>query len=89
MNNLDGIKTMMDFTEILKNNPQKAYDFISCNYDLLNKSQLADIIKELLYSLHYHIDNTFYMDLYQTILTDVQIELDEQYDDEYQEYNSL
>lgn len=89
MKNYEDIKVMMDFTEILKNEPQKAYDFICVNYHIFSKDKLAEIIKELLYSLHYHVDNTFYDDLYNDILTDVQIELDETYDEEYNEYGSL
>lgn len=89
MKNYDDTKTMMEFTEILKNEPQKAYDFICNNYYIFSKDKLADIIKELLYSLHYHVNNSFYDDLYNDILTDVQIELDEIYDEEYQEYGLL
>lgn len=88
-NNYEDTKTMMNFTEILKNEPKKAYDFICCNYYMFSKDKLAEIVKELLYSLHYHVDNTFYGDLYKDILTDVQIELDETYDEEYQEYGLL
>lgn len=88
-NNYADTKIMMEFTEILKNEPQHAYDFICSNYYILSKDKLAEIIKELLYSLHYHTDNNFYGDLYNDILTDVQIELDETYDEEYQEYGLL
>lgn len=88
-NNYEDTKTMMNFTEILKNEPKKAYDFICANYHIFSKDKLAEIIKELLYSLHYHVDNNFYGDLYNDILTDVQIELDETYDEEYQEYGLL
>ena len=88
-NNYADTKIMMEFTEILKNEPQHAYDFICSNYHMFSKDKLAEIIKELLYSLHYHIDNNFYGDLYNNILTDVQIELDETYDEEYQEYGLM
>lgn len=77
---------MMDFTEVLKSEPSKAYDFISCNAYRFSHAGLTDIIKELLYSIHYHTENSFYGDLYKDILGDVQIELDENYDEEYQEY---
>jgi hypothetical protein len=77
---------MMDFTEMLKNEPQKAYDFISCNAYRFTHDGLTNILKEILYSLHYHVDNRFYGDLYKNILGDVQIELDENYDEDYQEY---
>ena len=82
----NNIKAMMEFTEVLKNEPQKAYDFISCNAYRFTKDGLADILKEVLYSIKYHTDNHFYGDLYGNILRDVQIELDENYDEEYQEY---
>ena len=89
MSKFEDTKTMMEFTEILKNEPQKAYDFICANYYMFSKDKLAEIIKELLYSLHYHIDNSFYGDLYNDILTDIQIELDETYDEECQEYGLM
>lgn len=89
MSKFEDTKIMMEFTEILKNEPQKAYDFMCCNYYMFSKDKLAEIIKELLYSLHYHVDNNFYDGLYNDILTDVQIELDETYDEEYQEYGLM
>ena len=82
----DNTKAMMDFTEILKNEPQKAYDFISCDAYRFTKEGLIDILKEVLYSIKYHTDNHFYGNLYGDIFKDVQIELDENYDEEYQEY---
>lgn len=83
----DNTKAMMEFTEILKNEPSKAYDFISCNIYRFTKEGLADILKEVLYSVKYHTDTSFYDDLYEYILRDVQIELDENYDEAYQEYD--
>ena len=82
----DNAKAMMEFTEVLKNEPNKAYDFISCNAYRFSHDGLTDIIKELLYSVHYHTGSSFYGDLYNEILGDVQIELDENYDETYQEY---
>lgn len=43
---------MNEFIEILKNNPNHAYDFISNNYYKMSKDELKDIIKELLYVIH-------------------------------------
>lgn len=82
----DNTHAMMEFTEVLKNEPQKAYDFISCNAYRFTKDGLTDILKEILYSIKYHTDISFYGDLYKDILGDVQIELDENYDEAYQEY---
>ena len=83
---MDNTKAMMEFTEVLKNEPQKAYDFIDCNAYRFTKDGLTDILKEILYSIHYHVNNRFYGDLYEDILEDVQIELDENYDEAYQDY---
>ena len=82
----DNTHAMMEFTEVLKNEPQMAYDFISRNSYRFTKEGLTDIIKEILYSVKYHTDSSFYGDLYKDILGDVQIELDENYDEAYQEY---
>ena len=43
---------MKKFVEVLKNNPNHAYDFISNNSYLFSKSELTDIIKELLYGIY-------------------------------------
>ena len=83
----DNTHAMMEFTEILKNEPSKAYDFISCNIYRFTKEGLADILKKVLFSIKYHTDTSFYDDLYEYILRDVQIELDENYDEAYQEYD--
>lgn len=42
----------MQFVEILKNNPDHAYDFIANNAHMLSKYELADIIKELIYGIY-------------------------------------
>lgn len=81
---MENIVAMAEFTEILKNEPRKAYDFISCNAYRFEKDDLKEILKELLYSLSYHVKNRFYGDLYSAILEDVQVELDEIYDEQYQ-----
>lgn len=84
--NEDSIVYMMEFTEILKNEPKKAYDYISNNSHCFRKDDVVNILKEVLYSIKYYTDCRFYGDLYKNILGDVQIELDEKYDEEYQEY---
>ena len=47
---------MSQFVEILRNNPNKAYDFIANTYWNMSKSELADIIKELLYAIYYEAE---------------------------------
>lgn len=44
---------MKKFVEVLKNNPNHAYDFIANNYWKMSKEELASITKELLYAIHY------------------------------------
>lgn len=43
---------MKEFIELLENNPDKAYDFISNNYYKMSKDELKDIAKELLYAMY-------------------------------------
>ena len=43
---------MVQFVEILKNDPNYAYDFIAQNYWNMDKEELANIVKELLYAIH-------------------------------------
>lgn len=75
------IETMANFTEILKNEPKKAYDFIANYGYLLNKSELIDIVKELIYGIHTRLSE-FQIN---HIMFDVGCELDEQYFEECQE----
>lgn len=44
---------MKNFVDILRNNPDHAYDFIASNYYKMSKEELASIVKELLYAIHY------------------------------------
>lgn len=78
---MDSIKTMAEFTEVLKNNPKLAYDFISINSYKMDKTEIVAIVKELLYGIYNDCDS---MQMEQ-LLGDVAIELDEQYDEQYQE----
>ena len=77
---MESIKTIAAFTEVLKNNPRKAYDFISMNYYKMDRSDLAAIIKELLFGIYNDCDTA----LVRELLRDVAIELDEQYYEAYQ-----
>ena len=84
--NYENIHAMMGFTEVLKNEPKKAFGFICENGHRFEKSDLINIIKELLYGIQYHTDNRSCGNLFPIILEDVQIELDDRYDDLYKEY---
>ncbi len=85
----EGIHAVMEFTEVLKNEPGKAFDFITFNAYRFEKGDIVNILKELLYSLKYHVDGSFYGSLYADILSDVQAEIDEDYNEAYQEYTAL
>lgn len=78
---MKSIRTMAEFTEVLKNDPKHAYDFISDNYYKMDKNELVSIVKELLYGIYHDCHSTQVAE----ILGDVAIELDEQYDEAYQE----
>lgn len=78
---MESIRTMAEFTEVLRNNPNHAFDFISNNYYKMSKTELVSIAKELLYGIYRDCHS---MQVEQ-ILEDVAIELDEQYDEQYQE----
>lgn len=78
---MGGIRTMAEFTEVLKNSPKLAYDFISINSYKMDKTEIVAIAKELLYGIYNDCDS---MQMEQ-LLGDVAIELDEQYDEQYQE----
>ena len=79
---MGSIRTMAEFTEVLKNSPKLAYDFISINSYKMDKTEIVAIAKELLYGIYNDCDS---MQMEQ-LLGDVAIELDEQYDEQYQEY---
>ena len=49
---MESAKTLADLLEVMKKNPRHTYDFISENSYLLDKAELIDLIKELLYSIH-------------------------------------
>lgn len=88
----DSISAMMEFTEILKNEPIKAKDYIECNIYRFQKEELKNILVEVLQSLNHHVGHEYYGNayghLYEDILGDVQIELDEQYEEKYEKYSN-
>ena len=64
---------MLELVNVLKNNPDGAYDFICNNYYNMSKEELKDIIKELLYAIHTNMDKAEH----NKILGDVAVELAE------------
>ena len=78
---MGSIRTIAEFTEVLKNSPELTYDFISINSYKMDKTEIVAIAKELLYGIYNDCDS---MQMEQ-LLGDVAIELDEQYDEQYQE----
>ena len=66
---------MKDFIDILKNNPNNAYDFLCNNYHNMSKTELKDIAKELLYAVYDNVDTAEH----DKILNDVAEELENDY----------
>lgn len=75
------IETMANFTEVLKNEPKKAYDFIANHGHLFHKNELINIIKELIYGMHSCLIDP----LFENTMLNIGIELDDLYDESYQE----
>lgn len=81
---MNRIIAMMKFTDILRTSPRDALDYILENGKVFTKDDLLHITKELLYS----IDANLYVrnrEVYNCIHEDAGIELDEIYEDEYEE----
>lgn len=68
---------MEELINVLKNNPNGAYDFICNNYYKMSKEELKDFAKELLYAIHSNTDKTEH----DKILDDVATELAENYEE--------
>lgn len=66
---------MIKAIEIMKNKPNSMYDYISQHYHEMSKNELADIIKELIYS----VDTNVYKPEYNMILGEAANELEGQY----------
>lgn len=77
----ESIRLMAEFTEVLRNDPNHAYDFIGQNWYKMHSEELANIIRELLYG----VKDFVYKREYREIMENVAIELDEQYEELYQE----
>lgn len=69
---------MKDFIEVLKNNPDGAYDYICNNYYKMSKEELKDIAKELLYAVHDNVTKAEHDE----IMKDVATELEDTYTEE-------
>ena len=54
---MGSIRTMAEFTEVLKNSPKLAYDFISINSYKMDKIEIVAIAKELLYGIYNDCDS--------------------------------
>ncbi len=74
------IRKMMEFTTVLQENPNKAYNWICLNSQDLEREELTNIIKELLCGIFYDAKAA-----HDIILEDAAIELDELYDELYQD----
>lgn len=68
---------MQELINVLKNNPDGAYDFICNNYYKMSKEELKDIAKELLYAIHSNTDKAEH----NKMLDDVATELAESYEE--------
>lgn len=79
---MESIACMMELTEILKNTPNKAKEYIENNSYRMSKKDISNILIEVLCGF----ENGCYYPQFEQIMTDIQIELDEQYDEQYQEY---
>ncbi len=70
---------MENFIKILKDDTNKAYDYISNNYYRMDKGELSDIIKELLFAVYsYSIRDDALAE--STILNDVLVNLTDMYE---------
>ena len=69
---------MKKFIEVLKNNPDGAYDYICNNYYKMSKEELKDIAKELLYAVHDNVTKAEHDE----ILSDVATELEDFYEED-------
>lgn len=68
---------MLELINVLKYNPDGAYDFICNNYYKMSKEELKDLAKELLYAIHSNTDKAEH----NKILDDVADELAESYNE--------
>ena len=73
---------MKQFVEILRNNPDKAYDFIANNSHLFSKGELVYVVKELLYGIYYEAEyGLITTSDYNKILENAADQLEESYEE--------
>lgn len=66
---------MKEFIDVLKTNPNGAYDYICNNYHEMSKDELKDIVKELLYAVYSNVTKVEHDE----ILMDAATELEDFY----------
>ena len=77
------MENMMEFIEILRNNPDKAFDYIANNGWKFDKSELVNITKELLYGIYAEAEHGLIVQAdHDRILERAADELEEQYTEE-------
>lgn len=75
--------TMVEFVEVLRNNPNGAFNFIADNGYKFSKSELVDIAKELLYGIYFEAEHGLITRKdHDQILANAAEELDERYTEE-------
>lgn len=74
---INEVEIMLELINVLKNNPNEAYDFICNNYYKMSKEELKDFAKELLYAIHSNTDQAEH----NKMLDDVATELAENYEE--------
>lgn len=63
---------MIQFVEVLKNNPNHAYDYIANNYHKMSKMELCDIIKELIYGIDQWVCDMEQMSVWNSVAEELQ-----------------
>lgn len=76
-------QAMVKFIDVLRNEPEEAFDYIANNYNSFDKDELVTISKELLYAIHTNVPRE-----QDDILSDVADELADRYDYLYEDEQS-
>ena len=69
---------MEKFIEVLRSNPDHAFDFICQKGHLFTKYELQNVVKELLYAIHYNLTEMEHDE----ILSDTADELSDTYSED-------
>lgn len=70
-----GNNAIIELVEVMRNDPKHTYDHIAMHYHEMSKSELADIIKELVYTVMHNVSKPEY----NIILGETANELEDQY----------